>query len=132
MKNQFILSLFVCSLFVTHLSIAGTDADEVDISTLSASQADMIQAELNIFSQIAIKQVSSRDELKIKNELREVIYCGYDAFANQQDKFLQLTKSNESMIFNTAELRAKYQKLATLEKLLPNDLSVCSKFHVSA
>ncbi|WP_305845389.1 hypothetical protein [Photobacterium leiognathi] len=131
MKKQFILTLLLGSIFSSNV-FAGTDADEVDISNLTTAQADMVQAELSVFSTIAYDKTNAKDEAKLQRELQSVIYCGYDAFANQQDQFLQITKSNEKMVFETKAQLDKYKHLAKAENKLPTNPAVCAKYHKSA
>lgn len=118
-------ALTLATIFSTNFAHAGT----VDLSGLTASQSVIVQSQLNLFSEIAESKITSLNHQQYSKDLQTIIYCGYEAFSNNQPKFSQIMKVNEDFIFDTKLLKNKYQSLIKKQLSLPNDLSICTKFH---
>ncbi|MCD9553970.1 hypothetical protein GLP31_15970 [Photobacterium carnosum] len=120
-------ALTLAIIFSINFAHAGSGA--VDLSGLTAPQSVIVQSQLNLFSEIAESKITFRNHLQYSKDLQIIIYCGYEAFSNNQLKFSQITKVNEDFIFDTKLLKNKYKVLIANQLSLPNDLSICTKFH---
>ncbi|PSW28698.1 hypothetical protein C9J21_20335 [Photobacterium phosphoreum] len=122
-----LLVLIASSFILSTNSFAGTAADTVDLSLLTPEQEQMVQLELNTFSEIASTKITAENKNKYEKKLQQVIYCGYDAFMNNQSQFSNFTESNEKLIFNTPTLMSKYKSIYSAEHKLPMNPAICSK-----
>ncbi|PSU21221.1 hypothetical protein CTM97_16070 [Photobacterium phosphoreum] len=120
-------ALTLATLFSINFAHAGTGT--VDLSGLTDPQSVIVQSQLKLFSEIAESKITSRNHQQYSKDLQTIIYCGYEVFSNNQSKFSHIMKVNEDLIFDTKLLKNKYQSLIKNQLSLPNDLSICTKFH---
>ncbi len=122
-------ALTLAAILTTPFAQANSNADTIDLNGFTEQQSVIVQSQLNLFSEIAESKITSANHQQFANDLQVLIYCGYEAFSNDQAKFAKITKSNEDFIFDNQSLKNKYKTLISYESKLPNDLSVCSAFH---
>ncbi len=53
---------------------------------------------MNLFTEIASSEITSSNHQQLSTKLNVTIYCGYEAFANEQEKFARIIKQNEDLI----------------------------------
>lgn len=123
-----LLVLITSSFILSTNSFAGTAADTVDLSLLTPRQAQIVQLELNTFSEIANTNITVENKNKYEQKLQQVIYCGYEEFMTNQIQFANFTENNEKLIFNTPTLMSKYKSLGNAENKLPSNPAICEIF----